>query len=430
MQSQKLSIGFAVLVAIFAVTTLMKATPAAAQTEKVLYGFNQVNAAGLNPAAGLVSDADGNLYGTTYDGNGNGAKGGSVFELTKMCGAWTEKTLHRFGNGNDGYNPSGSLIFDSVGNLYGTTPDGGAHNEGIVFELSPTTGGGWTEKLLYNFGSSGDDGVSPMAAVIFDASGNLYGTTFGGGLNGGGTVFELTPTASGGWAEKTLFSFGALGTGAGSVGGLIFDAAGNLYGTAGNVFELSPTGSGDWTEKVLHTFQGFPGDGFTPTGNLIFDGDGNLYGTTVDGGSASCENNSRTGSCGTVFELTPAAGGEWTESILYNFQGSPTDGSNPVDGVVFDASGNLFGTTNAGGNGKTCLFPVVGCGAVFELTPSTGGLWSEKVLYVFGGKDDGYFPLASLIFDGDRTHLYGTTSEGGPYSPGFDRGGTVFEITP
>jgi uncharacterized repeat protein (TIGR03803 family) len=238
-----------------------------------------------------------------------------VFELSPNAGGgWTEKVLHSFkNNGNDGSSSYASLIFDGVGNLYGTTAGGGAKSLGTVFELRPKTGGGWTEKLLHSFIDSGKDGYYPEAGLIFDASGNLYGTTaFGGSgscTDGCGTVFELTPKTGGGW-----------------------------------------------TEKILHNLNNNGKDGYYPFARgLIFDGAGNLYGTTESGGSGSCRDG-----CGTVFELTPKTGGGWTEKVLYNFKNNSRDGRKPGAGLIFDASGNLYGTTYGGGHGG---------GTVFEITP-------------------------------------------------------------
>jgi uncharacterized repeat protein (TIGR03803 family) len=233
---------------------------------------------------------------------------------TPTAGGWSEKVLHSF-NDTDGAYSSAGLIFDKNGNLYGTTLEGGdygcsASGCGTVFELTPTAGGGWTETVLLNF--NGSDGSGPQAGLIFDAAGNLYGTTVGGGTNcppfGCGTVFELTPTAGGGWTEKVLHSFGNGTDGANPFAGLIFDAAGNLYGTTygggtyrcgasgcGTAFELTPAAGGSWTETVLYSFSR-GNDGFEPEAGLIFDSAGNLYGTTAVGGTYDG---------GTVFELTP-----------------------------------------------------------------------------------------------------------------------------
>jgi uncharacterized repeat protein (TIGR03803 family) len=341
--------------------------PAAAWMEKVLHNFNNNGTDGYYPRASLISDAAGNLYGTTIYGSTYGW--GTVFELTPTTGGgWTEQVLHSFGNGTDGGEPRASLIFDAAGNLYGTTYGGGIYCHsiggcGTVFELTLTAGGNWTEAVLYNFGSFTDDGYEPSASLIFDAAGNLYGTTQFGGIHGWGTVFELTPTGGGGWSEQVLLNFGT--GGAFPQAGLIFDAAGNLYGTTseggtniGTVFELTPNVGGGWTETVLHNF-GSGTDGSYPYAGLIFDAAGNLYGTTQYGGTY----NSCSGGCGTVFELTPTAGGKWTEQVLLNFNG--TGGANPYAGLIFDAAGHLYGTTQLTYYNCSGFY----CGTVFELMP-------------------------------------------------------------
>ena len=195
-------------------------------------------------------DATGNLYGTTVGGGFH--SGGTVFELSpREDGRWTWTALHRFGIGTDGKSPYGGLIFDNAGNLYGTTDGGGIHDEGTVFELSPSEAEAWSEKLLHSF--DGTDGVAPEAGLIFDAAGSLYGTTYFGGIHGTGTAFRLSPRESGGWTETILHSFGGGTDGRYPATDLIFDAAGNLYGTTylggihpcggdgcGTVFEITP----------------------------------------------------------------------------------------------------------------------------------------------------------------------------------------------
>jgi uncharacterized repeat protein (TIGR03803 family) len=392
--------------------TVFQLTPQAGGgwTEKVLYSFGN-STDGAGPNGSLIFDGSGNLYGTTY--RGGTSNHGTVFELTPQAGGgWTEKVLHSFKhNGTDGYNPYAGLILDSAGNLYGTTYGGGTYKGGTVFELTPQAGGGWTENVLYSF-----DRAHPYAGLIFDADGNLYGTTKKGGRHKGGTVFKLTPQAGGGdWKEKVLYTFTGYSGGAIPYAGLIFDRAGNLYGTTqrggtydnGTAFELSPLAGGGWTENVLYSF-GNGVDGFQPGAGLIFDAVGNLYGTTYLGGTY---NN------GTVFELTPQGGGGWTENVLYSFNNNGTDAGFPHGGVIFDAAGSLYGTTRAGGAHNA--------GAVFELTPQAGGGWTEKVLYSFKNNGtDAFNPLAGLIFDG-AGNLYGTTSRGGIHDYG-----TVFELTP
>ena len=223
----------------------------------------------------------------------------------------------------------------------------------------------WMEKVLHSFNNNGTDGYEPyFGSLIFDAAGKLYGTTTTGGTSGDGTVFELTPTGGGGWTEQVLYSFGNTPDGAYANAVPIFDAAGNLYGTTseggtnrdGTVFELMPAGGGSWTETLLHSFNNNGTDGFLPNAGLIFDAAGNLYGTTYYGGAGGgCQPNG----CGTVVELTPTAGGGWTEQVLFSFNG--TDGAIPVAGLIFDATGKVYGTTTEGGT--------LNAGTVFELTP-------------------------------------------------------------
>ncbi len=347
MRVKQPSIQLMATLAIFAVALFATSTRAAAQ-EKVLHVFLDDLVDGTTPQAGLIFDAAGNLYGTTVGGGPTGD--GTVFELSPAGGGnWTEKVLWNFGNGADGAEPVAGLIFDAAGNLYGTTSLGGTSNSGIVFELMPGAGGTWTEKVLHNFNYN--DGDEPAAGLIFDAAGNLYGTTYEGGLDFG-VVFELSPGAGGSWTEKVLYSFSGEPTDAASPqAGLIFDITGNLYGTtkfggtsgAGAVFELSPAGGGTWTEKVLWSF-GNGADGGSPVAGVIFDATGNLYGTTSAGGTFS--------DGGTLFKLSPAGdggGGTWTEQVLHNF-GNGTDGSSPQAGLVLDGAGNLYGTTYNGGS--------------------------------------------------------------------------------
>jgi uncharacterized repeat protein (TIGR03803 family) len=404
----------------FALTTLLTAASAAAQTETVLYGFNITD--GENPYAGLVFGSNGNLYGATA--NGGTYSYGTVFELSPAAGGgWTEKVLHNFGHGKDGSFPIGNLIFGKVGHLYGTTEYGGTgpckvilSGCGTVFELAEA-GGVWTEKVLYDF-QNDEAGGCPSAGLIFDHAGNLYGTTSANICANAG-VFELSRATGGGWTEKVLYSL----SGIGSVAGMIFDSAGHLYGTTvdggtygyGTVFELSPEAGGGWTERVLHSFNNNGRDGEFPQAGLIFDAAGNLYSTTLYGGDGTfCGGDG----CGIVFELTRNAGGGWTEKVLHSFTNDGTDGHNPYAGLALDAAGNLYGTTSGGG--------AYGGGTVFELSPTTGGGWTETIAYSFNTNGvDGQGPLAGLIFDA-AGNLYGTTIYGG----GVYNEGSVFEITP
>ena len=322
-----------------------------------LYTFSGGND-GAYPVAGVTIAPNGILYGTTYWQGSDDL--GTVFSLKPAAQApktalvaWSETVLHAF-TGNDGTYPYSNLVFDGAGNLYGTTLTGGIGG-GVVFQLTPKPTGGWTENVLYSF-SGGNDGENPYAGVVFDKSGNLYGTTWAGGNGdckyepGCGTVFQLTPSA-GGWKENVLYSFQAGDDGGLPIAGLISDQSGNLYGTtssvyenAGTVFELSPS-NGGWKYSLLYSFTG----GGVPRGNLTIDQAGNLYGTTFQDGSYSS---------GSVFKLTPS-NGSWMETDLYDFSGP--DGANPMGGVTFDSHGNLFGTTAYGGE--------YSCGVVYEITP-------------------------------------------------------------
>ena len=396
--------------------TLLVSGAAVAQV-KVLHSFNGSNGDGFDPIAGLVSDASGNLYGTTFYGGTEG--NGSVYRLTRTASDWTETLLYSFQNIADGYWVTAPLVLDRAGNLYGAAQFGGVVGYGIVFELTPGTGS-WKEKILYNFHAT--DGSQPHAGLIFDAAGNLYGTTAGGGTYSDGTVFELTPNGDGTWTEKTLHEFGGTPTdGAGPLGGLVMDVSGTLYGTTtsgggtssrclqgcGTAFQLKPNGDGTWEETVLHSFTTGKKDGHFPSASLILDAAGNLYGTTGSGGSK--------GDYGTVFELIPAGDGNWTEKVLHNFNNDGRDGFNPSGSLVFDASGNLFSTTLGGGTD--------GQGTVFALTPRGDGTWKEKILHNFHQDPrDGYNPVAGVIFGADA-NLYGTTGFGGS-----NDSGTVYEI--
>jgi uncharacterized repeat protein (TIGR03803 family) len=355
-------------------------------TEIVLHTFEGdptlTGGDGAAPQGALVFDAKGNLYGTTQAGGAEANTCGTVFELSPPVAPsvdWTETILHSFdcASGSiDGSTPLGNLVFDKAGNLYGATSVGGAGFDaanlgGTIFQLSPpkVAGDGWTETILHSFHlASGDgDGAGPMAGVILDASGNLYGTTRYGGAHTSGTVFELSPPA---------------------------------------------TAGGPWTETILHSFIDDGVDGYWPVADVVFDKAGNLYGTTYYGGSAN----------GTVFEMSPpaTAGGAWTESTLFDF-GIPSvsaTGTSPRGSLILDAEGNLYGTANGGGDAG-------GNGLVFELT-NDGGVWSETVVHKFSNatQSDGAGARAAVLFDAVG-NLYGTTQFGGV---GTNQEGAVFEI--
>jgi uncharacterized repeat protein (TIGR03803 family) len=364
-----------------------------------------------------------------------------LFALTGTASAqYCLKTLYAFGFSGDGFTPNGGLVFDGSGNLYGTTASGGDRgsesctltknpNCGTVFELTPGPGGTWTENILYTFVGFGD-GATPLAGVILDPNGNLYGTTSKGGprttecLYDCGTVFQLAPGTNG-WTESLLHVFSGTPDGFRPAASLALGGDGNLYGTTrlggayggGTVFELVNS-SGSWTEKVLHSFGG--SDGGDPAAGLIIDHGGNLYGTTLVGGKYNR---------GTVFKLVRDGGG-WKEYSLHDFTGG-SDGALPYSSLTFDAFGNLYGTTEFGGITSNCVFQFIwtGCGLVFELTPATSGPWNETVLYSFLGGNDAGNPDGDVIFNSEG-NLFGTAA-GGSATNCYGVGcGTVFEISP
>lgn len=398
------AIAFAVLILTVVVLLALFALPAQAQTETVLYNFTG-GSDGLYPTSSLVSDGAGNFYGTTVLGGTcpgwNGYGCGVVFEISPNGnGGWTQTVLHTFAAPPDGANPfCAPLIFDSAGNLYGTTEFGGDYNSGSVFELS-LVAGRWNVTILHSFGV-GANGDHPSTGLIMDRAGNLYGTN--SEYQSPGSVFELSPSGDA-WTYQVIYL-------APTTQGVTIDAAGNLYGTTNSaVFELSPNGNGGWIPTVIHTFTGAPKDGIGPYSAPVLDKAGNLYGTTSSGGAKNY---------GTVYQLshitTGKKKGQWKEKILHSFR-NENDGADPIAGVVLDATGNIYGTT--GGGGK------FGDGTVFELSPQVGvGWYKEKVLRALNGPD-GNYPEAGLMLD-SAGNLYGTASNGGLYNAG-----VVFELTP
>ena len=413
---------------------LAASTAAHAQTFTVIHNFSG-GLDGSEPSSGVTIDQAGNLYGSTFEGdagtgttyklsnrNGGGwvlqpllffnnqSKGvipydrpifgpnGSLYLSVGYggvgpcqtyngtgCGAvvnlqppitppvsplvmWLDTPLYKFTGGSDGGNPySGDIIFDHAGNIYGTAFNGGTANTscpggcGVVYELVHNSNG-WTENVLYAF--SGPDGSHPWAGLTFDQLGNLYGTTSTGGASNFGTIFELSPS-NGSWTLQTLRNFSG-SDGAYPYAGLVFDAAGNMYGAStsmgpnagGTAFELSPNGSGGWTFSILYNFTGpngglYPG----PVANLAFDSQGNLYGTTHLDGAFNF---------GAVFKLTNTGSG-WTYTSLHDFTAG-VDGGDPRCNIAFDSHGNMYGTASEGGTGspQNC---VGACGVIFEITP-------------------------------------------------------------
>ena len=357
---------------------------------------------GKYPVAGLIRDGAGNLYGTTSAGGGpnlcdwgSAISCGVVFEIDP---AGQETILYAFTGGSTGGGPQAGLILDSTGNLYGTAAYAGAGNNGVVFKLNPSG----QQSILYGF-PTGTDGAEPKTGVVFDSSGNLFGTTSQGGTYGFGTVYKLDPSGH----EKVLYSFTGGADGEYPTSGVILDPAGNLYGTAdggeptydGIVFKVDPSGQ----ETVLYTFTG-GADGGEPWGGLARDEAGNLYGTTILGGTADV---------GVVFKVTPSG----QETVMHTFTGTP-DGFEPQGGVVLDSAGNLYGTTAFGGTANQ--------GMIFKLDPAG----QETVLYNFTGGADGGVPYQGITRD-SAGNIYGATWGGGinPYQGNAYSGcGVVYKL--
>jgi hypothetical protein len=408
-----------------------KGSKAPAAKEKVIYSF-QGGTDGANPMSDLVLDSAGNLYGTTSGGGTrtacyNGC--GTVFELKRTQNGWQEQVIYSFQGGKDGGYPQGGLIFDSSGNLYGTT------NVFNVFELVPNRNGGWTESVIY----TAEGHITTDLA--FDTHGNLYGTTldtinqqcgvFGTGC---GTVFEVIRQSNGSWTGSTLYQFqGPPNDGEKPSSGVVFDSAGNLYGMTvaggsnycflehrpgcGIVYKLTSDGKGNWTETVLLNFARGNGFAVSPSAGLLVDEDGDhLVGTTLQGGDG----------VGTIFALDASNKTTWKQRVLHRFYKN-LDGISPVGQLTRDSHGNLFGVTSLGGGASPA-----GQGMVFELQPTSAGIWMETIIHDFAGGTDGSFPQAGVVVD-SLGHLYGTTQWGGTGTmcqDGSGYCGTVYEITP
>jgi uncharacterized repeat protein (TIGR03803 family) len=395
-------------------------------TLSTLYSFNDLSDGGF-PEAGLALGSGGSLFGTTSTG---GSGWGSVFELTpSQGGGWTETTLYTFTGGADGGNPVAGLVIASNNVMYGTTYGGGSHGYGTIFQISPGTGGSWTQKVLYSF-ANGSDGAYPSAGLALSSSGVLYGTTYGGGSAGLGTVFQLAQTHSG-WAEKVLYAFLGAADGANPITPVIIGSSGQLlgatsqggsgtnsngaYSNQGTIFQLTPKGGGVWTEGLLYTFTG-GSDGGSPESALIPGSNGVLYGSTFWGGTpTACSVGEYPLGCGVVYELLPPVGSAttWTETVLHTFTGVSPDGAHPYGGMGLNVSGALFGTTFSGGANLDVCFPEAysGCGTIFSLKPKTGGTWTKSNITVFPGSPGGGSPNGLLLTTGGL--MYGTTIVGG-----------------
>jgi uncharacterized repeat protein (TIGR03803 family) len=326
----------------------------------VLYSFTGGTDGG-EPYKGVTLDAQGNLYGTAVTGGTGACEGGCgvAYKLTHSGGSWSQTVIHYFSGGDDGSGPGAGLTIDHQGNLYGTTPTGGANGLGVIYRLNPDASGNWNFTVIHTF-TGGPDGATGSAGRLLLHGGRLYGVATAGGANGKGTAYELKPSHAGEWTLKTIYAFQGQPDAGFPYSALLLGPSGKLYGTTyydgannlGSVYELSRTAMGNWKEKVLYSFQG-GSDGQNSLGNLVSDAAGNLYGTTSEGG-ASC-------SCGTIFKLTPGTHGTWTESVTHRFQGSP-DGAFPYNGMVAGAAGNFYGATVHGG--------VADDGTIYQFTPN------------------------------------------------------------
>ena len=440
---------------------------------------------------GLATLAQGQTLTKLYDFTGGSSAQPQEGAAQTLRAPAKERVLWKF-NGADGGRPLGALVFDTVGNLYGTTEYAGAHGAGNVFELSPQADGNWTKTVLYSFCSAHgcSDGDGPVGGVILDSSGDLYGMTSNGGSGSGyGVVFELTPSADGKWVEHVLYSFN--GDEAWPQGIPALDAAGNLYGAllyggryntschgvpCGAVFQLKPGANGKRTYKVVHSFNNNGHDGFWPSAGLTFDASGNLYGVTSAGSNygggtvfqlavgtdgkwrekilhvfsgpgfqetysplildnaGNLYGTTAVGGsgdcnygCGTVFELSPSAGGNWSEKLLYSFH----HGKGP-NGVILDQAGNLYGTTEVGGWSKNTYCGSAECGIAYKLSPTANGTWSKTTLHSFGNGSDGVQPSGNLALD-PKGNLYGVTAYGGINNENYCLAGgcgTVFMVSP
>ena len=385
---------------------MFAAASAQAQNLTALYSFTG-GADGDSPYAGITFDQQGRIYGTTAYGGAH--QQGVVYRLVHAIAGWVESPIYSFGppQSEDGNTPLARVVFGPNGLLYGTTEAGGVQGCGTVFSLQPpatackTALCPWRENVLHSF-SCGADGAFPgYGDLVFDQAGNIYGTAFNGGM-GGGVVFKLTPSGSG-WTESVLWNFSYDTDGAYPAGGVIFDNAGNLYGTTtlggshgdGTVYELSPTQSG-WTETTLYAFTNNDGTG---SGSLIRDAHGDLFGI------AGFEEP------GDAYQLT-AQNGSWSFTLLQSFSGVLNEG--PVAPATFDSQGDLYGPLPTGGSDQE--------GEIFKLTPS-GNQWVYSPFYQFGNGNGGLYPYGAVIFDADG-NMYGTAAGGGHIH------GTVWEITP
>jgi len=394
---------------LFALALLLFASlSAVSQTYKVVYNFTGRGSDGATPDGGPILDRNGNIFGTTNLGGAYGS--GSVYRLSPHGSSWVYTSLYSFKGGSDGAGPAfGSLAIGPGHHFFGTTEGGG--NFGTAFDVwrppnNSRASVPWQEAVVHSFGS-GNDGAQPIGGVVFDSAGNFYGTTSLGGDTGNGTVFEVKRSGKQ-WIESVIYSFKGGTDAFNPVAGVTLDSKGMIYGTTsfggangdGTVYRLQRSGS-HWKETILYSFKG-ASDGQHPVGGVILDSTGNLYGSTFQGG---------VNGGGTVYRLSHSSKG-WKLTTGYSF--NPGFGG-PYNKLTIDASGNIYGTTNGDGANNA--------GSVFKLTP-TKGTWKFTDLYDFTDGKDGGLPYGALTIDA-RGNIFGTAVVGGT-----DNQGVVFEITP
>jgi hypothetical protein len=375
-----------------------------------LYSFAG-GSTGANPDGSLVGGTAGTLLGTTPYGGAFGF--GTVYQLKKVAGTWTETVIYSFqGGAADGANPGAGLTKGAGGVYFGTCFDGGSTGNGTVFQLTPpTAGGAWTETVLYNF-QGGSDGALPTSQLVVDKRGDIDGTTTNGGTAGAGAVFQLTPSAGGGYTEAIIYSFLGAKDGAFPQSGVTIGAHGELFGTTccgsqGTIYKLSVL-TGTWTKTTIFNFAKYATGAF-PYGGVAIDANGVVYGTTSAGGS---------GGAGIVYSLAPPKAGThaWRFTTIHSFTGG-TDGGSPYGAALLGPGGVLYITVTAGGT--------FGSGALLQFTPPTGaGSWTEAPLYEFTGGNDGSQPFSGVIANAAGT-LLGTTAFGGTSDYG-----SVYAVVP
>jgi hypothetical protein len=378
--------------------------------EKVLF---PMNAQAPYPNSALTADSAGNFYGTIAGSVGNCS---AIYQLSPTSGGgWKQTIIYTFQNcTKTGQYPLGKLLIDNEGNLYGAEYTWLDDGSGLVYELNKQSDGTWKYVVLHNFPPT--EG-GPVGDLTFDSAGNIYGATNFDSTAFDGEIFELIAQPHGGWVESILYTFNYNNPPAGPVAGVTIDSQGNLYGPAfyglnggfGAIYELSQQSNGSWKLIPIYEFKS-GSDGADPNSKLVFDSEGNLYGTALS------PNN------GQVFKLSPSSGGGlWTKTTIHSFLSSnPNDGSQPIGTPVFDNNGNLYGAATYGGTGCNRNL----CGVVYELSPQANGSWNETILQQFESAEDGSEPLAGVTLD-SAGNVYGTTNHGGSRY-GY---GTVYEIT-